>query len=59
MCLALILVVTQTTFGCELEMATMKSYIKKPIGVVTGMIFQYGVLAIGMKSLLFTSLPFD
>ena len=43
-CLAMMLVVTQMTFGCELEIPTMKSYIKKPIGVVTGMIFQYGVL---------------
>ena len=42
--LVLTLVVTQMTFGYELEIATMKSYLKKPIGVVTGMTFQYGVL---------------
>ncbi len=43
-CLGVLLIITQTTFGCELEFSVVKGYVKKPIGVITGMAFQYGAL---------------
>ena len=43
-CLGVLLIGTQMTFGCELKLSVMKGYIKKPIGVLMGMSFQYGLL---------------